>query len=145
LGAIRNTPAEGDSAPGDSKTERGIHFEDYVVPVQWRKMLNHDEHGKPHPRKRFRPHEKFYTMADIVNVTSPIHAGAFLFPYFMRCPLYKKDLVYRQRFQFWELSILLEKTLPRDEHGEFMLVLRQKGDHKRLSIPDLRRYEIGVK
>jgi hypothetical protein len=39
----------------------------------------------------------------------------------------------------------MEKTLPPIEHGEYMLMLRQKGDYKRLSRRMLRQYELGAK
>lgn len=123
----------------------GELVEDYIIPMQWRKLINSNAQGELQPRAEFRIADKYLTLADAVNATSTIHSGAFLFPYFMKCPIYKKDLVYRQRFQFWELSKLTEKTMPPNEHVEFMLMLRQRGDHKRLPRKILRQYEIGVK
>ena len=120
----------------DSSDER---IEDFIVPMHWRTLLNTPGNAP------FRVAERYKTLADIVNITSPVHSGAYLFPYYSKCPIYKKDLVYRQRFQCWELSHLLARILPKDEYDEFMISLRQKADYKRLPTKALRLYEIGVK
>lgn len=112
---------------------------DYIVPMQWRAILASIAPGDFVVKDRSR------VLIDIVNVTSPIHSGAYLFPKYMKCPIYKKDLVYRQRYQFWELDLLLKDLLPPDEFDEFILQIRQKGDYKRLPTKMLRLYEIGVK
>lgn len=113
-------------------------YEDFIIPVQWRAILLSLGKGRFHARDRYR------VLIDIVNVTSPIHSGAYLFPKYMKCPIYKKDLVYRQRFQFWELALLFKDLMPEQEYDDFMLLLRQKGDHKRLTGKQFRLYEIGV-
>lgn len=89
--------------------------------------------------------EQARSLVDFVNTTSPIHSGAHLFPKYLGCPIYKKDLVYRQRFEFWDLDDLLKEVLDPAELEEFMLAIRRKGDHRRLSKADLAKYLVGVK
>ena len=82
---------------------------------------------------------------DIVNATSPIHAGAYYFPKLLDCPLYKNDLVYRARFQFWEIENWLPELMDADIGREFLTRLRAKGDASALSPVDRRKYNIGIK
>lgn len=127
-------------------------FEDFVIPLPYRNVLKqtHDDEAARArdnglENGKFTAREMRRQLVDVVNATSTIHSGAFLFPHYMQCPIYKKDLVYRQRFQFWEVSLQAERFMPEAERDQFMLMLRQKGDHKRLPTKLLRQYEIGVK
>ena len=80
-----------------------------------------------------------------INATSPIHSGAYLFPKFLGSPLFKKDLVYRERFQFWEVETWAQELLPAAEFEELMAALRRKGTRSSLSKQDHHKYRIGVK
>jgi len=82
---------------------------------------------------------------EFINVTSPIHAGAYLFPKYMLSPVYKKDLVYRGRFSFWEIENWLPDVMPDDEAEEYLTLLRKKGDSSSLSTVHNKQYKIGVK
>ena len=82
---------------------------------------------------------------DFVNVTSPIHSGAYLFPKFLQSPIYKKDIVYRSRFQFWEVQSWIQGLMPEEEIEEYLDILRKKGDPSGLSGEDKYRYSVGSK
>ena len=82
---------------------------------------------------------------DVMNATSPIHAGAYYFPKYLNCPLYKNDLVYRGRFQFWEIEAWLPEVMSDEIGRSYLTRLRAKGDPSALSPLDRRLYNIGVK
>lgn len=84
-------------------------------------------------------------IADIINATSPIHAGAYYFPLYLDCPLFKKDIVYRGRFEFWEVESWIHEILDASEAEEYLTILRRKGDSSRLSRADRHRFYVGVK
>lgn len=82
---------------------------------------------------------------NILNATSPVHAGAYVFPKLLGCPIYKKDLVYRGRFNFWEIEVWLAELLPPDELLELLHLLRSKSVADRLGFWDRVKYNVGVK
>lgn len=110
------------------------------IPILWRKEME----GKLGPDEE-RSSALLREVIDIVSRTSPIHAGAYLFPRYLDVPLFKKDLVYRERFKFWELDHWARELLGEQEHSELLSLIRRRGDFKRLKPYDRRRYNIGVK
>jgi Rhamnan synthesis protein F len=84
-------------------------------------------------------------VVDIINKTSPIHAGAYYFPKYLDCPIFKKDIVYRGRFQYWEVETWIHDVLPDDEAEEYLTTLRKRGDHSKLGFVDRKRFNVGVK
>lgn len=84
-------------------------------------------------------------VVEFINATSPVHAGAYFFPRHLKCPLFKKDLVYRGRFSFWEIENWIGEVAEGPEASELLTVLRKKGDSTGLSNTDKRKYRIGVK
>ena len=84
-------------------------------------------------------------VTQIINTTSPVHAGAYWFPRLLDVPMFKKDLVYRNRFAFWEVESWIGDVLPPDEAEEFLTILRKKGDGSQLSGIDRLKIRIGVK
>jgi hypothetical protein len=80
-----------------------------------------------------------------INTTSPIHSGAYYFPHYLKSPIYKKDLVYRDRFAFWEVDAWsIDLTSP-EERYEFGVSLRAKGDYSQLGLLDKIMFRYGVK
>ena len=82
---------------------------------------------------------------ELINVTSPIHSGAYFFPRYAHSPLFKKDLVYRSRFAFWEIEQWIGDLLPADEAAEYLGLLRTKSDANALTKKDRRLFNIGAK
>ena len=80
----------------------------------------------------------------LINRTSPIHSGAYLFPRYLGCPILKKDLVYRERFWFWELQHWAAAILDEAERTELLTAIRRRGEPGRLSAADRRRYNVGI-
>lgn len=107
------------------------------LPRQWRSRAAELAAGAT-------PEDCARLIADIVNSTSPPHAGAYYFSRLLGCPLLKKDIVYRQRFAFWEVESWIADILDPGEAGEFLTVLRRKGDHTRLTPVGRLRYRVGV-
>ena len=58
--------------------------------------------------------------------------------------LIKKDIVYRQRFHFWEVQALFKSLLTEDEAAEFATILRARGNHEKLEPATLVRYQLGI-
>lgn len=114
------------------------------LPIMWRKEFIADsaEIADDDPQAN---EKRARLITDLVNVTSPIHSGAYLFPRYLECPLFKKDLVYRERFKFWELESWMHDLLSDAECAEFLTMIRRRGDAKRLNPMERRRYNIGVK
>ena len=111
---------------------------DVVVPLRYRGMLPVDD------RRSFNIATRYPNLVDIVNNSSPIHCGAWLFPNFLRAPLVKKDIVYRQRFQFWEVQFLFKDLMSEEEFTEFSTQLRAKGNYEKLDAKTLTKYELGI-
>lgn len=84
-------------------------------------------------------------VVDAISQTSPIHAGAYYFPKYLKSPIFKKDLVFRQRFHFWEIQDWGSEIMTEEELQEFMQILRKKADWRSLTRSELRKYNIGVK
>jgi hypothetical protein len=120
-------------------THAGPMFDPLVrLPDPWRRDMAAE--AREDPRNRAAT-----LVTDIINLTSPIHAGAYWFPRLLDVPLFKKDLVYRNRFAFWEVESWIGEVLPPDEAAEFLTALRKKGDASRLGLIDGIRFRIGVK
>jgi hypothetical protein len=74
---------------------------------------------------------------------SPIHSGAYYFAK-LKCPVAKKDLVYRAAFDFWEVSEIFRDVFSNDEVDEFLSILRKKGTLYSLSFPKRMLANIGA-
>lgn len=121
-----------------SSLENDVRSSDLVVPLSYRAMVPVDE------TRTFSLKNRYRDVIDIVNVSSPVHTGAWLFPRYLGAPIIKKDLVYRQRFQFWEIQSLFKDLLTEEEASEFDTMLRAKGNHQKLDTAGLVRYELGI-
>lgn len=82
--------------------------------------------------------------ARVVGDTSPIHAGAWAFPRFLGCPLFKKDLVIRERFTFAEVEDWSSEVMDEADRREFLAILRQRGEPGRLGRRERRRIAVGL-
>lgn len=69
-----------------------------------------------------------YLVAKSISVApfSPIHSGAYYFAK-LKCPIVKKDLVYRAVFDFWEVAAIFNGVFSHDEVQELLSMLRKKG------------------
>ena len=120
------------------KEEVPFREELFTLPQPWRVWIDQADNSKPY--------EHLVRMiAELVNSTSPIHAGAYYFPKMLKSPLLKKDLVYRHRFDFWEVERWAPRILSEDEVEEYLTILRKKGDENKLSKTDIAKYRIGAK
>ncbi|MCL7939246.1 rhamnan synthesis F family protein [Halomonas sp. ATCH28] len=108
------------------------------LPRPWRGAIDQEKYSKS-------AGYRVEVITNILNNTSPIHAGAFLFPYFLNSPLYKKDIVYRSRFPFWEVEYITSNLLQEREFCEYINALRKKGDSSELSFGDKIKFNVGVK
>lgn len=84
-------------------------------------------------------------VSELINVTSPIHSGAYYFPALLQSPLFKKDLVYRHRFEFWEVETWANHLMRKEDAEEYLAILRKKGDKHVLSKSDQSKYNLGIK
>jgi hypothetical protein len=84
-------------------------------------------------------------LCELINITSPIHSGAYFFPKFLYSPLIKKDLVYRGRFAFWEIDAWSQEFLFDEERLELTSALRTKGDYSQLKFFDKLKFRYGLK
>lgn len=110
-----------------------------TLPKTWRRRADYVL-----GRAEATPFGRARTVARIVTQTSPIHAGAFFFPRYLNCPLYKKDLVIRERFDFWEIEHWTEGLLPDDERREYLADLRVRGEPRMLPSMQRRRIAVGL-
>jgi len=129
------------SALSDTLIESNRTFTDAltIFPHPWRGSLEGLN------RKRLAVPTLVTKFIDVINQTSPVHSGAYLFPKYLQSPVYKKDLVYRGRFAFWEIQSWLPELMPADEAAEFLNVLRKKGDVSHLARADYNRYRVGAR
>lgn len=101
--------------------------------------------GHPQDQQLSRFHErKVSIVCDYLNQSSTVHSGAYFFARFQHSPLYKKDLVYRQQFRFWEIADWAGNMLPEAEYVDYLTLLRKKGDHRALGLLDLLKYRSGI-
>lgn len=91
------------------------------------------------------PQQRTVEVCGLVAATSTIHSGAYFFPKYMGSPIFKKDLVYRGRYQLWEVAAWLQEIVSEDEREEFVNLLRQKGDSTRLSSWNRYKFRHGLK
>jgi len=111
---------------------------DIVVPISYRGMLMAGE------KRTFSLGGRYRDVIDIVNISSPVHTGSWLFPKFLGAPIIKKDTIYRQRFQFWEVQTLFKDLLTPEEASEFDTMLRAKGNYEKLDAAGLVQYRLGI-
>ncbi len=70
-----------------------------------------------------------------ISMGSPIHTGLY---YFSRlgCPIVKKDVVFRNQYNFWDVESILTKVYEQNELDEYLTMLRKKG-----AIRDLKPFD----
>ena len=112
--------------------------DDTIITIRYRRLLPVDV------KRQFSLTTYYRDIVDIVRDSSPVHTGAWLFPRFLDAPLIKKDMVYRQRFHFWEVQALFKSLLAEDEAAEFATILRARGNHEKLEPATLVRYQLGI-
>lgn len=121
------------------KEAKGIHFLMIKVPVQWRGILMRSLGEKP-------DHDWFANkIIDVINSTSPIHSGAFFYPCYLDCPMFKYDLVFRQRFEYWEVERWTTEVMSAEERGQYLDRMRKKGHGNMLRGAERRKYDVGVR
>lgn len=110
------------------------------IPIRWRTslapILNTD---------RLPPNETTRRISDIVNESSTIHSGAYLFPKLLNSPLFKKDLVFRDRFHFHDIEHWGPEVLPPVELKAYLATLRRKQDPKSMKWFERRRHRVGAR
>lgn len=84
-------------------------------------------------------------ITEVMESTSPIHAGAYYFPKYLGCPILKYDIVYRDRFYYWEVQDWCRDFLGSEEQAEYLDRLRRKGHGNMLKGADKRKFAVGVK
>lgn len=107
-----------------------------TIPEPWRGYVISGGHDNLTPIER---------LEGVIGRTSPIHAGAFFFPYYLDVPMIKKDIVYRGRFSFWEVELWSGEIMSDAERNEFLNGVRKKRDFSALSPKDKLKFQIGVK
>lgn len=122
-----------------NETETSIHVERVAQPFREELFNNKDVDFDAADR------HSIHRLVRVLNSSSPIHSGAYLFPKFLNSPLFKKDLVYRGRFDFWEVASWTRKIMTPEEHFEYMSMLRKKSDYSSLNATEKRKYSIGMK
>ncbi|MBB2204101.1 rhamnan synthesis F family protein [Gluconacetobacter takamatsuzukensis] len=119
-------------------THLPIREKPFQLPRPWRDLIFEIDEKEPY--------ESVATKAvELINVTSPIHAGAYYFPAALGSPLFKKDLVYRHRFDFWEVETWISDLMSTDDADEYLTILRKRGDENKLSRLDRIKYDLGIK
>lgn len=111
-------------------------FDPETVPEPWRGFVCASVVNGIQPEKK---------LMSVISGTSPIHAGAFYFPFLLGCPMFKKDLVYRGRFSFYDVEHWSRSIMPLAERQEYLKMLRRKRDFGSLDEVSKRKYEIGVR
>lgn len=111
---------------------------DIIVPMRYRDLLPAGE------KRMFSVAKQYRDVIEIVQKSSPVHCGAWLFPRFLGTPIVKKDIVYRQRFHFWEVQALFSELMTEAEFAEFSTQLRAKGNWEKLDPATLTRYQLGI-
>lgn len=108
-------------------------------PMGWRKTADYVL-----GRKETSAFGRLRLATSVISATSPIHAGAWFFPRYLDCPLFKKDIVIRERFGFWEVEEWTRDLLPEDERQAFLRELRARGEPGMLSPSERRRKAVGL-
>lgn len=94
----------------------------------------------------FTPEETAQHICDIISQTSLIHSGAYFFARYLECPIFKKDIVYRRRFKFWQVEQWLGEVMPDAADREaYLHLLRKRGDGAKFRGSDRIKYHLGVK
>ncbi len=124
------------------KDDLNLDAENIHIPIQWRRVNSASETDPA--RTCQSRHEVAEFLSQTVGATSPIHSGPYYFAKYLECPIFKRDLVYRQRFHFWEIDDWSKEIMQEDERVEFCHMLRQKGDANSLPPAKRRRYDVGV-
>ena len=118
----------------------GVESADIItIPKTWRRRADYTL-----GRAEVTPFGRARTITKVVAATSPIHAGAYFFPRHLACPLFKKDLVIRERFDFWEIEHWTRGLLPEDERAAYLAELRRRGDPSMLPPMQRRRIAVGL-
>ena len=111
----------------------------HKLPHQWRSS------PRLHESEDFSSSEIAFHTVSLINETSPIHSGAYFFAKYLKCPIFKKDLVFRSRFSFWEIDNLTQEFMNQAERREFSTILRKKGESSKLGTLDRAKFNVGVK
>lgn len=85
-----------------------------------------------------------YRLFDTMYTGSPLHTSMYYFARFARCPIIKKDIVYRKQYRFWEVEVLLRDIYDKDEMSEFLTMLRVKGNMSALPILKRAKTKVGA-
>ncbi|MBB2171163.1 rhamnan synthesis F family protein [Gluconacetobacter asukensis] len=115
-----------------------LREEPFLLPRPWRDRIFETDHTEPYDYIATKT-------VELINITSPIHAGAYYFPSALGSPLFKKDIVYRHRFDFWEVETWIPDIMSEDDADEYLTILRKRGDENKLSRLDRIKYDLGVK
>jgi hypothetical protein len=76
---------------------------------------------------RLQPQALATEIADRVSSRSQIHNGGFLFRRFMKCPLMKRDLVYREQYSIYDIESMLGELGDEGHTASILTEMRRKG------------------
>jgi hypothetical protein len=76
---------------------------------------------------------------------SPIHVGGFLFRRLLRCPIMKRDLVYRILYDLNEIAVLLKEVGDEEKTPEIMTDFRKKGSGLHFKSWNRAKFAMGLK
>ena len=77
------------------------------------------------------------SMVDQIGNHSQIHTGGFLYRKFGRCPIIKRDLVYRAQYSLYDVEDCLEEVGHEGHLDDILADMRRKGNG--LQLPFLKR------
>lgn len=82
--------------------------------------------------------------AQKVSIRSQVHTGAFLYRKYLKCPIMKRDLLYRLQFSIHEIQHILEETGSEGHLKEIISELEAKGTPEKLSLIKQVRVAVGI-
>lgn len=57
------------------------------------------------------PYQNLYLISELIENSNPSHVGAFLFPFYLKCPFVKKDLCLAGSFSIAQAALLFREAL----------------------------------
>lgn len=79
-----------------------------------------------------------------ILLRSQVHTGAFLYRKYARCPIMKRDLVYRMQFSINEVQKILEEIDTEGHQEEIITEFQAKGTPDQLSLIKQVRVAVGI-
>lgn len=110
------------------------------------KTKSRTNNKKPHWEDMYSFYKSNYIdkLIEVSHSSSPIHCSLYLYLKFMRCPIIKKDLVYRDRFNIFELERIFEELIDPSSARKIASDMRLKGSGLELTGVKRIRFDLGV-